>query len=137
MLHTLRNLIDNDSVWFDLLTGIQAHFSFQTVTTHDIVSYINNKTGTDYTYFFEQYLTKAAIPILQLAFTKEGNVTHVKYRWNAGVEKFEMRIKVTTPPNIYSFIQPTKDWQELDLKDLKIKDFKVDTDNFYVDVWRD
>jgi hypothetical protein len=134
MLHTLRSLIDNDSLWFDLLHGIQTHFSFQTVTTHDIVSYINDKTRTDYTYFFEQYLTKASIPTLQLVFKKEGKATGVMYRWNAEVEKFDMRVKVTTAKNVYAFIYPTKDWKDLDLKDMKIKNFNVDTDNFYVDV---
>ncbi|MBL0743032.1 M1 family metallopeptidase [Chryseolinea lacunae] len=134
MLHTLRNLIDNDSVWFDLLRGMQAHFAFQTVTTHDIVSYINNKTGTDYTYFFEQYLTKASIPKLQLAFTEQGSVTHVKYRWDVEVEKFDMPIKVTATKNIYTFIYPTRNWKDLDLGQMKTKEFKVDTDNFYIDV---
>ena len=137
MLQTLRNLIDNDSLWFELLRDIQIHFAFQTITTDDIVSYINEKTRTDYTFFFEQYLTKASIPKLQLVFKKEGNATRVQYRWNVEVEKFDMRVKVTTAKNVYAFIQPTKDWKYLDLKDLKIKDFKVDTDNFYVDVWRD
>jgi hypothetical protein len=42
-----------------------------------------------------------------------------------------------TAKNLYAFIYPTKDWKELDLKDMQIKDFKVDTDNFYIDVRRD
>ena len=136
-LHTLRNVIDNDSVWFDLLRGIQSRFAFQTVTTEDIVRYVNDKTLTDYTQFFEQYLAKTSIPRLQLVFQKEGKATHVKYRWNVAVEKFDMRVKVTTSKNIYAFIYPTKDWKNLDLDDMKITDFKVDTDNFYIDVSRD
>jgi aminopeptidase N len=136
-LHTLRNLIDNDSVWFELLRGIQKHFAFQTVTTNDIVHYINNKTKTDYTNFFEQYLTRGPIPKLELVFKKEGKTTHVKYRWNAEVEKFDMPIKVTTTKNSYAFIYPTNDWKDLDLKDMEIKDFKVDTEKFYVNVSKD
>jgi hypothetical protein len=134
MLHTLRSLIDNDSIWFNLLYDMQTHFAFQTVTTDDIVRYINEKTGTDYTYFFEQYLAKASIPKLQLVFKKPGPATVVKYRWNAEVEKFDMRVKVTTAKNTLGFIYPTKDWKELDLKDMERKDFKVDTENFYVQV---
>jgi hypothetical protein len=134
LLHTLRNVIDNDSLWFDLLRGIQTHFAFQTITTRDLVNYINEKTQTDYTYFFEQYLTKASIPKLKLLFKKENNVTHVKYKWDAEVDKFNMPIKVTTSKNVYAFIYPTKDWNDLELKDMKPKDFKVDTEKFYVGV---
>ena len=136
LLHTLRNLIDNDSVWFDLLHGIQTHFAFQTITTSDLVNYINEKTKTDCTYFFEQYLTKAAIPRLELVFKKDGSATQVKYRWNSEVEKFDMPVKVTTAKNVYTFIYPTKDWKDLELKDMKAKDFKVATDKFYVSVMR-
>jgi len=134
LLHTLRNLIDNDSAWFDLLRSIQIHFAFQTITTIDLVNYINEKTKTDYTYFFEQYLTHASIPKLQLLFKKEGSVTHVRYRWNSEVEKFSMPVKVTTAKNVYSFIYPTKDWKDVELKGMKAKDFKVATDKFYVGV---
>jgi len=136
LLHTLRNLIANDSLWFDLLRGIQTHFAFQTITTPDLVNYINEKTKTDYTCFFEQYLTKASIPKLQLLFRKQGNVTQVKYRWNSEVEKFNMPVKVTTAKNVYSFIYPTRDWKNLELKDMREKDFKVATDKFYIGVER-
>ena len=134
LLHTLRNLIDNDSLWIDILRGIQSHFAFQTINTRDLVNYINEKTKTDYTYFFEQYLTKASIPKLQLRFEKKGNATQVQYRWNSEVEKFNMPVKITTAKNVYAFIYPTKDWKVLELKDMKEKDFKVATDKFYVGI---
>jgi len=137
MLHTLRNLIDNDSLWFELLQGIQTHFAYQTINTHDIVNYFNEKTKTDYGYFFDQYLNKASIPELQLQFKKEGNVLHVKYKWNADVEDFNMPVKVATSKNVYTFIYPTKDWKDLELRDMKAKDFRVATDKFYVTVRRE
>jgi len=134
MLHTLRNLIDNDSLWFDLLRGIQTHFAYQTITTEDIIHYINDKTKTDYRYFFDQYLTRPAIPELQLKLKREGTITYVKYKWNAEAEAFRMPVKVTTAKDVYTFIYPTKDWKELKLKDMKVKDFNVDKNNFYVEV---
>jgi len=134
VLHTLRNLIDNDSLWFDLLKGLQDHFAFQTVSTADVVSYINDKTRTDYTFFFEQYLTRASIPTLQLILSQQGTETRIRYRWIVDVERFDMRIKVSASENTYYFIQPTKQWKELLLTNVKVKNFKVDTDNFYVNV---
>lgn len=132
LLHTLRSTIANDSVWFDLLRGIQTHFAFQSITTNDFVHYINEKIKTDFTDFFDQYLTKTSIPKLELRFKNTGNVTHVQYRWKTDTEKFNMRIKATVARDIFSFIYPTKDWNELALPNMKPKDFKVDTENFYV-----
>jgi hypothetical protein len=55
-------------------------------------------------------------------------------RWNSEVQKFSMPVKVTTAKNVYSFIYPTKDWKDVELKGMNAKDFKVATDKFYVGV---
>ena len=56
MLNTLRSCIDNDSLWFALLRGLQTRFRYQSVNTGDIVGYIDSFTKTNYTPFFDQYL---------------------------------------------------------------------------------
>jgi aminopeptidase N len=134
MLYTLQNVIYNDALWFDLLLEIQHHFAFQTITTSDLVNYINQKTKTDFTYFFDQYLKFASIPELQLKFEKRGKDTIVKYKWKADVSNFIMPIRVTTSENNYEFIYPVQDWKELNLKGMKAKNFKVDTEHFYAGV---
>lgn len=134
MLNTLRNLINNDSIWFSILQGIQARFAYQTVTTDDIVHYINESTKTDYSYFFDQYLRHAAIPELQLKLMKEADILNVQYRWKADLEKFNMPIKVTVSKNDFDFIYPTTDWKNIDLPNMKVKDFRVDRDGFYIQV---
>lgn len=134
MLHTLRNLMDDDVAWLDLLHSIQSHFAYQTITTRDLVAFINEKTKTDYTAFFAQYLTKASIPVLQVKFKKEGKNTVVSYRWKADVDNFNMPVKVTVRPNVFDFIYPTAAWQELSLQNLGPKEFRVDTERFYLTV---
>jgi hypothetical protein len=134
MLYTLQNVIDDDVLWFDLLRDIQKHFAFQTITTNDLVDFINKKTKTDFTYFFNQYLRYASIPELQLKFEKKGKETLVKYKWKTDEPNFSMPIKVAPSENNYEFIHPTHDWKELNLKNMKAKNFKVDTEHFYVSV---
>ena len=134
MLHTLQNVINYDSLWFGLLREIQNHFAFQTITTNDLVDYINQQTKTDYTYFFSQYLKFASIPELQLKFEKQGKDTRVKYKWKTDEPNFSMSIKVTTSEKNFEFIQPTHEWKELNLKSMKARNFKVDTEHFYVAV---
>ena len=57
VLNTLRNAIDNDSIWFDILYGLQETYKYQSIDAVDVFNFINDKTGQDFGYFFEQYLT--------------------------------------------------------------------------------
>jgi len=136
MLYTLQNVINNDSLWFDLLREIQRHFAFQTITTNDLVNFINQQTKTDFTYFFNQYLKFSSIPELQLEFERQGKETHVRYKWHTDEPNFSMPIKVTTSESNYEFIRPTQEWKELFLKNMKAKNFNVDTEHFYISVKR-
>lgn len=134
MLHTLRNIIGNDSAWFSLLRGLQQQFRYQTVTTEDIVGYINKTLGKDLTPFFDQYLRHAAIPELQLKFKQNKDNLEVQYRWKTDVSDLNMPVKVTTAKNAYNFIYPESAWKTIMLNGIKQKGFKVDTDGFLVKV---
>ena len=52
MLHTLRSLIDNDSLWFSIIRGISEEFKYQIVDGAEIIDYINEKVDLDLYYFF-------------------------------------------------------------------------------------
>ena len=134
MLNTLRNTIDNDSLWFALLRGLQDRFRYQTVTTNDIVRYFNLTTQKDYTTFFDQYLRHAGIPELALVVKTEGNSLEINYKWNADVEGFHMPVKITTAKNSFAFISPASEWKTIRLLNMTPQDLKVDTEDFYVKV---
>ncbi len=133
-LNTLRHVIDNDSLWFETIHGIANEFKYQTITAEDIVKYVNEKTGTDYIYLFDQYLKFPNIPELQIFVTKKGTSVTARYRWKADVEDFKMPIKVTTSKDSYEFIYPTTAWQSSELGDIDPQEFKVAEDLFYVKV---
>jgi aminopeptidase N len=134
MLHTFSNVLNNDKLWADILKGIQKDFQYKTVTTEDIVQYINTKTKSDYTYFFDQYLRHTAIPTLDIKYSMKGELLTVSYKWTADVAGFRMPIKVTKAKGKYEFIYPTTTWQTLTLPNMDSDDFVVDEDNFYVNV---
>jgi hypothetical protein len=134
MLETLRDVIGNDSLWFGIFRGIQARFRYQPVTTEDIAGYFSQATGTDYTYFFDQYLRYPAIPVLVLAFHSGGGLLKVDYKWETDVSGFRMPVKVTVAKDSMAFIYPTTNWQTLELGRMTAGDFRVDTTDFYVGV---
>jgi len=134
VLNTLRSVIDNDVFWFSIVRGLAETFKYQTITADDVFRYINEKSGRDLTYFFDQYFRQTKIPQLVVQTSKKGNTVTARYKWNTDVQDFHMPIKVTTSPNKYEFITPTTQWQTIELKGMNPEDLKVAEDLFYVDV---
>jgi aminopeptidase N len=137
MLYTFKNVLNNDSLWVSILKGIQEDFPYKTVTTEEIVTYINAKTDTDYTYFFDQYLKYTAIPTLNVKYTVKGELLYVSYKWKADVPDFRMPVKVTTAKGKHEFIYPTTAWQTMSLPNMDYDDFEIDEDHFYISVEED
>ncbi|HXX62843.1 MAG TPA: M1 family metallopeptidase [Bacteroidota bacterium] len=133
MLHTLRSVLDNDSLFFSLLRGMCQQFRYQTVAAEDIISYVNAHSGSDYTSFFNQYLRHAALPRLDVMLLSKGGILRARYRWHADEKDFHMPVKVTTASGALAFIQPTSEWQSLELGSMDPAQFQIAVDLFYID----
>ncbi|MDJ1482913.1 carboxypeptidase-like regulatory domain-containing protein [Cytophagaceae bacterium YF14B1] len=134
MLYTFKNVLNNDACWVEILQGIQQDFRNKTVCTNDIVHYINTKTNTDYTYFFDQYLRYTSIPALSVKYKIKGSALILSYKWIADVADFRMPIRVTTAREKFGLIYPTTQWKTLTLPNMEPTDFDVDDTQFYVNV---
>ena len=132
MLHTLRNLIDNDRLWFLIIKGISEEFKYQIVDGAEIIDYINEKVDLDLYYFFQQYLYKSEIPTFEYKTQKKGREYTLMYRWNA-IDDFNMNIKVNIGTKDM-LLFPDSEWKEYSLGNVDIKSFKVRDDLFYVNV---
>ncbi len=134
VLNTLRDVINNDPLWFSILKGLQEKFACKTVDADDITNYINERTATNYDYFFDQYLRYPDLPEFTAIATKKGNETVLRYRWKADASEFQMPIRVTLSKNHFGFVHPTEHWQTIRLKNFDPRDFKVDEDRFFCKV---
>jgi aminopeptidase N len=134
VLNTLRHVIDNDSLWWSVLRGLQAEFRHRTVSGEEIIASINRRTGTDYGYFFDQYLRYPAIPDLEVAISKKGSDVRARYRWKTDVKEFRMPVRVTLRSGGYAWIRPTTSWQEVKLDGVEPNAFRVAEECFYVDL---
>jgi len=134
LLHTFRNVLNNDALWVKLLHDIQQQFRYQTITTHDLITFINTRTRTDYTYLFEQYLKHTALPKLVVTLKQKGNDLEVHYAWQADVPGFRMPVRITTAPGTMSFIYPATKSKTMVLKNMTREEFGVDDENAYIDV---
>ena len=65
LLHTLRQLVDNDDKWRAILRKMNAVFYHQTVTTMQIENFLSTEIGIDLTAVFDQYLRDIRIPVFE------------------------------------------------------------------------
>lgn len=123
MLHTLRQLIEDNEKWRQILRGLNSEFYHQTVTTQQIEDYLSEQSGIDLTAFFNQYLRTTMIPTLEYEI-KQGKL---KYRWTEIVDDFDMPIQVSIDDK-EQWLFPKADWQTMKIKS---EDIEIDPD-FYV-----
>ncbi len=118
MLHTIRTIINDDKKWRSILTGLNTDFALQTVTTNDIVNYVNRKSGYDFTKVFDQYLRYISIPVLELKQSGES----FSYRWNCDVRNFDMPLEIDMGNGIYQKVNASSEWKTVRARDFKIKE---------------
>ena len=132
MLHTLRNVINNDSSWFKLIKNISIDFRDKNIDGSEIVQYINDRTELDLTKFFRQYLNHRQIPTFEYKLQKHGAHYTLLYKWKA-IDGFNMPIKINYGTK-NKILSPTSLWQELDLGFFDIETFNVRDDLFFIRV---
>lgn len=146
LLHTIRGIINDDNKFFEIIKGIQTTFQYQTINSHDIEKYISDKSKIDLSDVFELYLRGVSIPKLILKIEEDFWDLKITYRYNllgASENSMELQqenqpfyaapVKVTLKKETFDFIFPTTEWQTLIVRDMKVVDFKIATDLFYID----
>ena len=123
LLHTIRQLTNNDELWRQTLRGLNKEFYHSTVTTKEIEEYISNSIGMDLSRVFDQYLRDYRIPM----FEYEISNGILSYRWNDVIKEFDMPVEVKIDGET-KLLQPTNKFQKLKIKNLFVN---VDKD-YYV-----
>jgi aminopeptidase N len=126
MLHTIRQIVNDDEKWRQILRGLNKTFYHQTVTTAQIEAYVSKQAGRDISKVFDQYLRDTRIPVLEYSFKGNG----VQYRWTNVVTGFDMPVRIKLGDGKEHFIYPTSAWKTLKIKGEK--SLIVDR-NFYIE----
>ena len=127
MLHTLRQIVNDDEKWRTILRGLNSTFYHETVTTKQIEDYLSKNIGLDLKSFFDQYLRDIRIPTFEYKFKNKT----FSYRWTNCVSGFNLPVKVTLNGK-EQWLKPQAEWTNLPQK---FKDLKVEVDkDFYVNV---
>lgn len=125
MLHTLRQIVNDDTKWRAILRGLNSTFYHQTVTTKQIEDFLSQEVGMDLSTFFNQYLRDTRIPTLEYYFKDK----KLNYRWTNCVAGFSMPIKITLN-GVEKVLYPQINWKKEAFENENPK-LEIDK-NFYV-----
>ena len=125
MLHTIRQMVNDDKKWRQLLLDINKTFYHQQITTTQMEQFIMDKTGLELHGFFDQYLRTIKIPEFtysikkkRLEFSLKNAVSNLKFPIKVWINGEAIWLKATTEEASYKHSK-------------KIKSFEVDR-NYYV-----
>jgi len=126
LLHTIRQVIDNDDKFRNILRGLNKTFYHQTVTTQQVETYISKEAGIDFSKVFDQYLRTIKIPVLEYKI-ENGKLS---YRWSNCVKGFDLALKINCEGD--HWLKPTEEWQVWNMP--KGTDAFTADRNFYVNI---
>ena len=123
-LHTLRAVVADDSLWREMLLGLNRKFYHKTVGTEALVKYMKGVLDIELKPLVAQYLMDTRLPVFEYGF-REGML---RYRYAQVRSDFEMplvmRVWISSSEGMDSDIEselrltPTTKWQSLDLSEL-------------------
>lgn len=125
ILHTLRQLLEDDALWRSILRGLNKEFYHQTVTTQQVEDYISSRTRKDLSAYFNQYLRTPMIP--KLEYQRDGD--QIRFRYVNIVADFDMPVRVFVDGK-ERWIFPNSEFKSEDLAGDSSLEFDP---NFYIE----
>ena len=126
ILHTIRQIVDNDEKWRAILRGINKDFYHQQVSSKQIEDYIIKNSGKDLSIFFDQYLRTIKIPVFEYKINKK----KITYSFTNALDglNFPVKVYINDKP---IWLHPSTKQKTYKFKE-NIKQVQVDR-NFYIE----
>ncbi|MFN0290300.1 M1 family metallopeptidase [Pedobacter helvus] len=126
LLHMVRQLTGN-AIFRDWLHGLNEQFAHRTITTAQVLAYLNKLTKRNFSKMFEQYLKTVQVPELEYCFL-EGKLY---VRWNNCINNFDMPLNIAADGKNFNRVYPTTAWQPVKMIGVAAKNLTVDR-NYYI-----
>ena len=114
IMHTLRHVIDDDELWFDILKSFAVKNAKSHVSTEDFLNHLIYKTRYNFQLIFYQYFYTHKPPVFE--YYQDGSKFF--YRWDA-VSGFDMPIDINLN-GVELRINPKKDINHIDISEFSV-----------------
>lgn len=78
VIHSLRYVVNNDSLFFQAVRGFQNTYKFSTVSVIEFKNYFQTYTGINLTQFFNQWYYGQGYPTFSVSWNQASNVFYLK-----------------------------------------------------------
>lgn len=109
LLHTIRQVINDDAKFRGILRGLNRDFYHSTTTSKEVEAYFSRVLGKNLSKIFDQYLRTKNIPVLE--YKVAGKKT--SFRWTNCVNGFDMPLTIGSDDSF--LIKPTTEWSTVEL----------------------
>lgn len=130
MMHTIRHIVDDDALWYEIIRGLYQKFKYRIVTSEEIVDYLNDRTKTDLSAVLDQYLNYTRPPELRYRLTSTDNEITLTYKWVAAAKNFNMPLKLGSGDDAV-WIRPTGKWKTKRIRNLTKEAFQLPFSAYY------
>ena len=132
MIHMIRTMMQNDSLFRELIRSIQRDFSLKEITSLELEKYISEKTGLKLSKTFEQYLTTTQIPTLDYYVKEEKGRLLLYYKWSNCIPEFNMPVLLPESNSSMVLKTPGTSFQSMKIS-LQAEEVKaLLSKNFYI-----
>ena len=115
MLHSIRNTLNNDSLWFSIIKDIAQNFALQNCDGSELIDFICDAAELDLKPIFNQFLAFANTPVLSYKFKKRGGQLKLFYKWIAQEDNFNMPLEINSRSDEKFRIFPNSNYQCINL----------------------
>lgn len=129
-LNTLRSVIHNDTIWWDIVKSLQQKYARKNISTLDVLTFMNEKSKMDLTAIFHQYLNVASLAKLNVQLKTSESGLNVSYSWDCETKDFDMPITIFVKGKAVIIYPKTKE-QNLFYANTNSKDLVFDETGYY------
>ena len=133
LLHSIRHAINNDSLFRNILIGLNTQFYHQTVTTEQVENYISLRAGFGFQKVFDQYLRTTQIPLFSYSYNEKEKI--LTYQYKNCITGFNLPLHFNYLDKKYSFMPMDYQPQQRLIQDanFNIQDFvKTIESQYYI-----
>lgn len=133
MLHTLRNHLNNDTLFFSILKTFFKTYCYKTASTNNFIEIANRLSGQNLGFFFNQYLYRRESPLLKWNFEHDDarGKDVLIYQFDRVADDFTLQICVEQGKETF-YITPKAKAQFVELPSPATVPVSVNTKNSYV-----
>jgi aminopeptidase N len=120
MLHSLRYVVNNDSIWFSFLKDLGKETGLKPLSGNQLKKHISQKLHLPLDGFFAQFLESTEWPVLEIRSSQKEGKNLLSFRWNCSRKDFISPVPVMVNGKHFR-LEANSDWKEMELTEPIVK----------------